>query len=342
VTRPTAPFELDPARPPPPPPPSPAPAADADDPPIAAEPADLPPRPGRWARRWFWGSLAAFLALILLWQAVEYLAALGGTHPWLAVPLLGLLLVAAVTGTVGFLDEWREIRRMRGRAEIRAEAERLAPSELHGAAGPLLERLAADLGRRRSLAEPLARWRRHGHDALSDGEQLRLFEANVLAPLDREAYRIVLASSRDIGVLTAFSPLGLLDGFLVLARTLAMLRAVARVYGVTPGRAGSLALLRRCLRNAALAGLADVLSQAAVEHVGASLLTLLSARAGQGAGNALLAAKLGLEAIRLTRPLPFIAEEPPSLRKIRTALLEAPLARPVPELAADRRREPEP
>lgn len=327
MTRPTAPFELDPTRLPPVASPAPPPGDAPDDALVPAEPADLPPPPGAWARRWFWGSLGAFLGVLLLWQAVDYLAALGTSHPWLAVPLLGLLLVAAVTGTVGFLDEWREIRRMRGRARIRSEAERLASSELHGEALPLLERLAADLGRRRSLAEPLARWRRHGHDALSDGEQLRLFETNVLAPLDREAYRIVLASSRDIGVLTAFSPLGLLDGFLVLARTLAMLRAVARVYGVTPGRAGSLALLRRCLRNAALAGLADVLSQAAVEHVGASLMTLLSARAGQGAGNALLAAKLGLEAIRLTRPLPFIAEEPPSLRKIRTALLEAPLAR---------------
>jgi len=327
VTRPTAPFELDPTSVTPASGAAPAAAAETNDALVPAEPADLPPRPGARARRWFWGSLGAFTAVVLLWQAVDYLAALGTSHPWLAVPLLGLLLVAAVTGTVGFLDEWREIRRMRGRAVIRAEAERLAPSELHGEAQPLLERLATDLGRRRSLAEPLARWRRHGHDALSDGEQIRLFETNVLAPLDREAYRIVLASSRDIGVLTAFSPLGLLDGFLVLARTLAMLRAVARVYGVTPGRAGSLALLRRCLRNAALAGLADVLSQAAVEHVGASLMTLLSARAGQGAGNALLAAKLGLEAIRLTRPLPFIAEEPPSLRKIRSALLEAPLAR---------------
>src|SRR5690606_3009851 len=126
-----------------------------------------------------------------------------------------------------------------------------------------------------------------------DRERLILFERTVLAPVDRVAYRLVLDASRDIGLLTALSPLGLLDGFLVLWRTLVMLRAIARLYGMAPGALASLALLRRCIRNAALAGLADVVTHAAVEHVGVSLLALLSARAGQGAGNALLAARLG-------------------------------------------------
>jgi putative membrane protein len=49
---------------------------------------------------------------------------------------------------------------------------------------------------------------------------------------------------------------------------------------------------------------------------------MLSARAGQGAGNALLHARLGIEAIRQCRPLPFMAEEPPRLSSIRKALFE--------------------
>ena len=56
--------------------------------------------------------------------------------------------------------------------------------------------------------------------------------------------------------------------------------------------------------------------------VGAGLLAMLSARAGQGAGNALLHARLGIEAIRQCRPLPFMAEEPPRLANVRKALFD--------------------
>ena len=64
------------------------------------------------------------------------------------------------------------------------------------------------------------------------------------------------------------------------------------------------------------------MSHAALEHVGAGLMALVSSRAGQGAGNALLASRLGLEAIRECRPLPFVAEEPPRLARMRASLLE--------------------
>jgi putative membrane protein len=142
----------------------------------------------------------------------------------------------------------------------------------------------------------------------------------VLRPLDQRAYRLVLESARDIGLLTAISPYGLLDGLLVLWRTTLMVRGVARLYGIAPGPAATAALLRRCLRNAALAGLADVATHAVLEHAGASIAAMLSARAGQGAGNGLLAAKLGIEAIKEARPLPFVEADPPSLREIRKAL----------------------
>ena len=157
---------------------------------------------------------------------------------------------------------------------------------------------------------------------MSDGELLRLFERQVLAPVDRQAYRLVLQSSRDIGLLTALSPLGLLDGVLVLWRTSILFRAVARLYGMAPGPTVTVSLLKGSIRNAALAGLADVVTHAAVESVGAGLLAMLSARAGQGAGNALLHARLGIEAIRQCRPLPFMAEEPPRLANIRKSLFE--------------------
>ena len=80
-------------------------------------------------------------------------------------------------------------------------------------------------------------------------------------------------------------------------------------------------LLRRTLRNVLVAGVGELLSDAAVETAGASLLSVLSARAGQGAVNGLLIAKLGLTAMQICRPLPFADGEAPSLRQLRAELL---------------------
>ena len=160
-------------------------------------------------------------------------------------------------------------------------------------------------------------------DAHDDRERLMLFERTVLAPVDRRARAVVLECARDVGLLTALSPLGLLDGILVMWRTTIMLRAISACYGMRLGAAATLRLLRKCLRNAAIAGVADIVGHAAVEHVGAGLAGLVSARAGQGLGNALLAARLGIEAMRQTRPLPFVAEDAPRLKHIRQAVFES-------------------
>lgn len=289
----------------------------------AASKVEVPPaRPGR--RRA--GLVLGFGLLgLLVLQAVILVRDLVAESPWLGWPVAALLALVASSATLLVGREFAELRRLARRARLRQAAHRLVGSELHGEAPVLLRTVGRELAA--PAAAELARYRELASDALADGERLVLFERTVLAPLDRRAYALVLASARDIGLLTALSPLGLLDGLLVLWRTSLLLKAIARLYGMAPGPAASLALIRRCLRNAALAGLADVVTQATLEHAGASILATLSARAGQGAGNALLAAKLGLEAIRETRPLPFVAEEPPRLAHIRKALLDTPAER---------------
>jgi putative membrane protein len=313
------PFELDPSK-----------ARPIDLPPEDQLPGEeetpevLPP-PAPKGRRWLgWGLGTGIVGVVGL-QTVAYIDNLMATDPWLGLPLAILTSLVAVTAAALFAREMRDLLRLQRRARLRERAARMSGSELHGESGPLLEAVASELLPAPGLDRDITVYRSHATDVLDDGERLRLFERTVLAPIDRRAYRLVLESARDIGLLTALSPLGLLDGVLVLWRTMLLLRAVARLYGMTPGTAASLSLLRRSLRNAALAGLADVVTHAATEHIGASLAAMLSARAGQGAGNALLAAKLGIEAIKASRPLPFVAETPPSLRNVRIALLDAPV-----------------
>ena len=283
----------------------------------------LPPLPRR--RSWGGRLLGLFTLGVVgagVVQAVDYVTNLLTTDPWLGWPFaifFGMALFALTAFTTG---EIRDMRRLSRRAETREAADRIAVSELHGEAEPLLAKLAPQFADRPKLVASVEQFNAQRHDAMSDGELLRLFERQVLAPVDREAYRLVLQSSRDIGLLTALSPLGLLDGVLVLWRTSILFRAIARLYGMAPGPTVTVSLLKGSIRNAALAGLADVVTHAAVESVGAGLLAMLSARAGQGAGNALLHARLGIEAIRQCRPLPFMDEQPPRLASIRKQLFE--------------------
>jgi len=316
---PIAPFELDPQRL------EPAQlqlveAPDAQHPAVVVpDPGDRPRRP--WLRLFLGAAGIALLGMLGL-EAYDYLASLFARSALLGglfSALFGLLAIGAL-GVAA--REVLSLRRLARADELRREAAHLVGSEVHGQAQPLLDRVAGLYRDRSEVRDAVRGFEARASDALSDGERLRLFAASVLAPLDRQAYRLVKRGARDIGALTALSPLGLLDGLIVLARTLAMLRAIARLYGIRPSAAATIALVRRTIRNVVAAGVGELVSDAAVETTGASLLSVLSARAGQGAMNGLLAAKLGLAAVQLCRPLPFTEDEIPSLRQLRKELFE--------------------
>lgn len=316
---PIAPFELDPKHLDPArieliePEPAPAPLVPLEEPP--------PPRARPW-RRLLFGGGALLLAGMLGVEAYDFVVGLFERSVWLG-GAFAVLLAATVSGALGLVGrELLSLRRLARAEHLRHEGERLLSSEVHGQAGPLIERIEQIYAGRTDLETPLAAYRRQASDALSDGEQLRLFATLVLSPLDREAYRLVRRGARDIGALTALSPLGALDSVVVLMRTLTMLRAIARLYGVRPAAASSARILRRGLLNVLAAGVVELVSDSAVEAAGASILSVLSARAGQGVLNGLLAAKLGLAAMQLCRPLPFTRDQLPSLKQLRAELFQ--------------------
>jgi putative membrane protein len=276
-------------------------------------------------RPWLRLALAAGAVLLIGWlglEAYDFVAGLFARSPLLGVGF-AVVLALFVLGALGALGrELADLRRLERAEQLRVTGERLIASEVHGQADAYLEQLQQLYRSRADLVEPLARFELQTSDALSDGERLRLFAGTVLAPLDREARRLVTRGARDIGALTALSPLGLLDSAIVLWRTLAMVRAIARLYGARPGIAASLRLLRRTLAHVLAAGVGELLSDAAIETAGASLLSVVSARLGQGAVHGLLAARLGLAAVQICRPVPFVEGELPSMKQLRAELFE--------------------
>ena len=321
-TDPIAPFELDPATL------RPGDIEMVQPEPEAKLPATLVPeqeldetKKSPWLRLLF-GAGSVFVIALLGLDAYDFATGLFSRSAWLGgafSALLGLTLLGAA-GLVG--REFLSLRRLARVDDLRIEGEKLMMSEAHGQAEDFLRKVEKLYRDRPELDKPIWRFHDQASDALNDRERLELFAHHVFTPMDQAAYQIVKASGRDIGVLTALTPVGALDSLIVLVRTVSMMRSIARLYGVRPGFSATLSLARRGVRNIVIAGVGELLGHAAVETAGASLLRVLSARAGQGAVNGLLAARIGLSIMQVCRPLPFAEDELPSLKKLRSELFK--------------------
>ncbi|MEZ5930627.1 MAG: TIGR01620 family protein [Alphaproteobacteria bacterium] len=290
-------------------------------------PAPLAPAEVTGARKRPWLKLflsgaAAFALGVVGLDAYDYTLGLFERSVWLGGVFSTLLALAAI-GAFGWVgrEVW-SLRRLAKVDDLRTEGERLMASEAHGQAEDLLRKVEKLYRERTELDRPIWRFHDQASDALNDRERLELFAHTVFQPIDKQAYQIVKRSGRDIGVLTALTPIGALDSLIVLVRTVAMMRAIARLYGVRPGLAATISLAKRGVRNIVIAGVGDLVSHAAVETAGASLLKILSARAGQGAINGLLAARIGLSVMQICRPIPFAQDELPSLKKLRAEIFK--------------------
>ncbi len=268
----------------------------------------------------FLGAAAAFALGVVGLDAYDYAVSLFERSVWLGGAFSALLALSAA-GALGVVGrELWSLRRLAKVDHLRVEGERLMTSEAHGRAEDFLRKVEKLYRERTELDRPIVDFHDRASDALNDRERLELFAHTVFQPIDKAAYQVVVRSGRDIGVLTALTPIGALDSLIVMVRTVTMMRSIAKLYGVRPGFAATIRLLKRGVRNIVIAGVGDLVSHAAVETAGASLLKMLSARAGQGAINGLLAARIGLSVMQICRPIPFAEQELPSLKKLRSEI----------------------
>ncbi|WP_373354206.1 YcjF family protein [Pseudoroseicyclus sp. CXY001] len=258
----------------------------------------------------FFGSLVLFALTLAAWAAIDALIA---SHP-----LLGLIATVLLLGTVLILA-------LIALRELAAFARLGRLETLQTAAAK-----AATLTEARAVAEGMARLYRGrgeltwGLERLKDAEDevmdagalLALAERSLLEPLDMQARREIEASARAVAMATALVPLALADVFTALAANMRMIRRIGEIYGGRAGTLGAWRLVRAVLTHLVATGAVAVGDDLIHSVAGGSILTRVSRRFGEGIVNGALTARVGVAAMEICRPLPFVALKKPSVTNL--------------------------
>jgi putative membrane protein len=229
---------------------------------------------------------------------------------WLAVCVTGLALVG-LFGIAG--------REIRGILKLnRVERERLDGAAAYQSdsardARDVVSRLVALLASRPETARGRERLAATRDDVIDGRDLVTLAERELLLPLDARARALVLAASKRVSVVTAVSPRAIVDLAFVFFETIRLVRAISELYGARPGTIGLVRLTRDVLAHLAVTGSIAVGDSLIQQVVGHGLATKLSAKLGEGVVNGLLTARIGLAAMDLCRPLPFLSVQRPRI-----------------------------
>ncbi len=281
--------------------------------------AGRPPSALRRFAVWAFGALFSFALGVAAWDFVTGLLARNVVLGWVAFTLVAVAVGAALLLS---LREWAGFARLARLDGLRQQAVAArAGADLKAAQGvvaALLRLYAA----RAETAWGRARLEERQAEVMDADAVLALAERELLVPLDARARAEVEAAARQVATVTALVPLALADVATALFANLRMIRRIAEIYGGRAGSFGSLRLLRRVFATLVATGAVALTDDLIGSVAGGGVLSKLSRRFGEGVVNGALTARVGVAAMELCRPLPFVAAERPGV----TALVSKALS----------------
>jgi putative membrane protein len=114
----------------------------------------------------------------------------------------------------------------------------------------------------------------------------------------------------------SFSPRAVIDLLFVGAEILRLIRRLATLYGGRPGAIGFYRLARATIGHLAVTGGIAAGDSIVQQILGHGVAARLSARLGEGVVNGMLTARVGIAAIEVCRPLPYLNGAPPRLADV--------------------------
>lgn len=272
--------------------------------------------------RFFLNSLAALLTFVLSMAALRFFENLMARSPllgWAGVILFAAFTVATLAVAVREYAAWARFGRID--AIHRAAGAALAGHDLT-AANAVVARLDALYARRPELARARENLARRQDDSFDAEIVLAQAEAELLAPLDQLARREIEAAARTVAAATALIPLAMVDVLTALAANLRMIRRMAEIYGGRAGTVGGWRLARTVVTHLIATGAVAAGDDLIHTVAGGGILARVSRRFGEGVVNGALTARVGIAAIEVCRPLPFIRQPRPKVTELLTGGLK--------------------
>jgi putative membrane protein len=273
-----------------------------------------PPRLTSWLGRivMIAGGLLVSLALGL---ATERLVSeLFATQPWLGWVAVAIVVVLVVALVAIVIREAASLMRLRALDRVRAEALRVIETDDNRKGKAIAAELLGIYGGRADMARARGEMEASGRHVFDGAEHVRLSERLLMAPLDARARALTAASARRVALVTTVSPRALVDIAFVVFESVRLGGDIARLYGARPGVIGTWRLVGAILAHLAVTG-GLVLTDGVVEQLlGQGLAAKLSARLGEGVVNGLMTVRVGIAAMRVVRPLAFVAVKQPIVK----------------------------
>ncbi len=297
---------------------------EADPDAFSAPVAAAPPSPRR--RGWgtlFVGAIGGLVTIAFGFWVERLVSSLLETYPAAgiaAIVLAGLALVAFVAilarELLALMRE-RRIAALHKRA-LAAVAERDAP-----AARAVVADLIGLYGARPETASARAALAAEADTIIDAQDRLAMAERALLVPLDARAQQAVANAARQVALVTAVSPRALIDVAFTLYAAARLVRMISAIYGGRPGTLGFARLARSVAAQLLVTGGMAAGDSLIGQAMGHGLAARLSAKAGEGVLNGLLTARIGLAAMAVCRPLPFLAVPPPTVGDVAGNLLKS-------------------
>ncbi len=266
-----------------------------------------------WLVRLFWSALLAlvgFAASVAAWDFATNLMARNPLLGWTATGLIGLVLafLLLLAGReLMALGRLKRMDKMRYSADKALADKALEPSKHVAAKVMQLYSNRPELGAGRAdTKNQLA-------DQFDAEGVLALVERKMVAPLDKAAILEIEAASRQVATVTTVVPIALADLIAALTANLRMIRRIAEIYGGRSGTLGSWRLTREVLTHLVATGAVAVGDDLIGSVAGGGIMSKISRRFGEGIINGALTARVGVAAMDVCRPVPFLVEKKPSV-----------------------------
>lgn len=280
---------------------------------LDAEPARRRARRGFSFGRLLMAALGAIVSLVTGLAIDAFVRDLFTRADWLGWLAIGLTVLAAI-GLVGVAGrEIRGILKLNLVERERRDGARAFETDSASDARDVVARLVSLLANRPETARGRERMAATADDIIDGRQLVTLAERELLLPLDTRARALVMASSKRVSIVTAVSPRAIVDLAFVFFETIRLVRVISELYGARPGMVGLIRLTRDVLAHLAVTGSIAVGDSLVQQVVGHGLATKLSAKLGEGVVNGLLTARVGLAAMDLCRPLPFLGVQRPRI-----------------------------